>query len=134
MQSVFSHRTNLFGFQRFRKFFISVGLCLLVQTGFAQTPATSAAESVLGQVEAVDVATRTLTIKTEGRVSLTVVLATRGTIVKVAPGETSLQNATPIAFDVITPGDRVMVRGGARNEGRKEIQPGCRSRPSGRRC
>jgi hypothetical protein len=48
--------------------------------------------------------------------SLSVTLAEKGTVVKVAPGETSLANAAPIAFDAITSGDRVMVRGGARNE------------------
>ncbi len=92
-------------------------LCLLSPHSRAQTPAPS---SVLGQVESVDAASRTIRIKTEDGASLAVALAEKGTVVKVAPGEKSLQNAAPIAFEGLVAGDRVLVRGGARNEGRIE--------------
>jgi len=85
--------------------------------GLAQTPAAAPTPiTVLGQVESVDAGARSLTMKAADGSSLSVTLAEKGTVVKVAPGETSLANAAPIAFDAITAGDRVMVRGGARNE------------------
>jgi hypothetical protein len=87
--------------------------------GLAQTPAAAPAcrsITVLGQVESVDAGARSLVMKAADGSSLSVTLAEKGTVVKVAPGETSLANAAPIAFDAITSGDRVMVRGGARNE------------------
>jgi hypothetical protein len=68
----------------------------------------------------VDAAARTLKLKVEDGTSLAVALAEKGTVMKVAPGEKSLQNAVPIGFDAISAGDRVLVRGGARNEGRIE--------------
>ena len=83
----------------------------------AQAPAPAPTPiTVIGQVDSVDAGTRSLTMKAPDGSALSVTLAEKGTVVKVAPGETSLANAAPIAFDVITTGDRVMVRGGARNE------------------
>jgi hypothetical protein len=96
---------------------LGIGLCLAGVSGFAQAPAPA---SVLGQVESVDAAARSLRMKTDDGTSLTVALAEKGAVVKVAPGEKSLQNAAPIAFDGIAAGDRVLVRGGTRNEGRIE--------------
>ena len=93
---------------------VALGLSLAAAFATAQAPATL---SVLGQVESVDASARTLKLKTEDGTVLSVVLAEKGTVMKVAPGETSLQNAAPIGFDGISTGDRVLVRGGARNEG-----------------
>lgn len=88
---------------------------LLAAPVFAQTPAPSpAVATLLGEVASVDASTRSLTLKVEGGGTVGVTLAEKGTVVKVAPGERSLQNAAPIAFDAITAGDRVMVRGGSR--------------------
>lgn len=92
-------------------------LSLVGAPGLAQTPASAPTPiTVLGQVESVDAGTRSLTMKAADGSSLSVTLAEKGTVVKVAPGETSLANAAPTGFDAITAGDRVMVRGGARNE------------------
>ncbi len=97
-------------------------LCLVSLPGLAQTaPPTT----VLGQVEWVDAASRTLKMKTEDGATLSVSLSEKASVVKVAPGEKSLQNAAPIDFSGITAGDRVLVRGGTRteslgNEGRIE--------------
>ena len=97
-------------------------LCLVSLHGLAQTaPPTT----VLGQVEWVDAASRTLKMKTEDGATLSVSLSEKASVVKVAPGEKSLQNAAPIDFSGITAGDRVLVRGGTRteslgNEGRIE--------------
>lgn len=98
---------------------VALSLNLAGASTFAQTP-TPTTLSVLGQVESVDAAARTLKLKVEDGASLTVALAEKGTVMKVAPGEKSLQNAVPIGFDGIVAGDRVLVRGGARNEGRIE--------------
>lgn len=96
-------------------------LRLLAAAALAQPPAPAPAVlTVLGQIETVDAATRTVTMKLADGATVTVALAEKGTVVKVAPGETSLQNAAPIAFDAITTGDRVMVRGGTRAESRIE--------------
>ena len=96
-----------------------LALSLAGASTFAQTPAPPP-QSVLGQVESLDAAARTLKMKVEDGSSLTVVLAEKGTVMKVAPGEKSLQNAVAIAFDAIAAGDRILVRGGARNEARIE--------------
>src|SRR5436190_21788208 len=74
-----------------------VGLALsLAVEARAQAPAPTPL-SVLGQVESVDAAARTLKLKLEDGTSLTVGLAEKGTVMKVAPGEKSLQNAQTIA-------------------------------------
>jgi hypothetical protein len=93
--------------------------CLLgAGISFAQTPAAPAATSLLGQVESIDATAKTLKMKIEDGSSLTVSLAEKATVVKVAPGEKSLQNAAPIEFAAVTVGDRVLVRGGSRADGR----------------
>lgn len=89
------------------------GVCV-----YAQAPSPAPTLTLLGQVETVDAAARSLTMKAADGVTVSVSLAEKGNVVKVAPGETSLQNAAPIAFDGITAGDRVMVRGGTRAENR----------------
>lgn len=96
---------------------LSLGLCLTTVSSPAQAPAPP---SVMGQVESVDAAGRSLKMKVEDGTTLIVALADKGTVVKVAPGEKSLQNAAAIAFEGIAAGDRVLVRGGNRNEGRIE--------------
>lgn len=94
---------------------------LFAAVAAAQAPAPAPAVlTVLGQIETVEASTRTVTMKLADGATVTVALAEKGTVVKVAPGETSLQNAAPIAFDAITAGDRVMVRGGTRAESRIE--------------
>lgn len=90
-------------------------LSLLGGSVRAQTPAPPP-PTVLGQVESVDAGARSLTLKAADGSLLSVSLSEKGTVVKVAPGETSLANAAPIDFQAITAGDRVMVRGGVRNE------------------
>ena len=87
--------------------------------GFAQTPAPPTL-TVLGQVEVVDAPARSIKMKIEDGSMLNVTLSDKGTVVKVAPGEKSLQNAAPIALDAVAAGDRIMVRGGVRNESRIE--------------
>jgi hypothetical protein len=100
---------------------ISCGLTLGAALAAAQAPGPAPTVlTVLGQVDTVDATARTVTLKLADGATVTVALAEKGTVVKVAPGETSLQNAAPVAFDAIAAGDRVMVRGGTRAENRIE--------------
>ena len=101
---------------------LATALLLAGVSALAQnpTPAAPAVPTVLGEVSSVDAAARGLKIKIDDGSTLAVTMAEKGTVVKVAPGEKSLQNAAPIAFDAITAGDRVLVRGGARAADRLE--------------
>ncbi len=96
---------------------VIVAFSLLSLPASAQTPAPA---TVLGQVESVDAAARTVSVKLDDGSNLVASLAEAATVVKVAPGEKSLQNAVPIEFSFLTPGDRVLIRGGARTDGRIE--------------
>ena len=64
---------------------LALSLSLAGLSTFAQTPAPLTL-SVLGQVESVDAAARTLKLKVEDGASLTVALSEKGTVMKVAPG------------------------------------------------
>jgi hypothetical protein len=96
-----------------------VAFSLLSLPASAQTPG-SAPATVMGQVESVDTAARTVSVKLDDGANLVASLAEAATVVKVAPGEKSLQKAVPIEFSFLTPGDRVLIRGGARTDGRIE--------------
>lgn len=100
-----------------RRTALIAALGLWSSAAYAQAPAAS---NVLGQVEALDASARTLTLKTGEGTMVSIALAEKATIVKVAPGEKSLQNAAPITFEIIGPGDRILVSGGVRSEGRVE--------------
>jgi hypothetical protein len=96
-----------------------VAFSLLSLPASAQTPG-SAPATVMGQVESVDTAARTVSVKLDDGANLVASLAEAAIVVKVAPGEKSLQKAVPIEFSFLTPGDRVLIRGGARTDGRIE--------------
>ncbi len=89
-------------------------------TGLPGHAQTTPATSILGQVDSVDAATRTLTVRPANGPAITIALHEKATVVKVAPGEKSLQNAAAIAFADITAGDRVLVSGGVKTESRVE--------------
>ncbi|MBK5256035.1 MAG: hypothetical protein JJE39_08375 [Vicinamibacteria bacterium] len=93
----------------------TAALGLVSFQGFAQTPAPA---PVLGQVESVDATARTFSVRLDDGSALVAALAEKARLLKVAPGEKSLQNAAPIEFGVVTPGDRVLIRGGSRSDGR----------------
>jgi len=65
----------------------------------------------LGEVKIIDAANKQLIIKTDAGSLVTVVLNDATSYMRVAPGETSLANATKITFAEVAEGDRVMAMG-----------------------
>jgi hypothetical protein len=90
----------------------------------AQTPATGAATSqpsqadksitangVLGDVTAINLEAKGLSVKTDAGNTVTVVFADNTSFIRALPGATTLEGATKIAPAEITVGDRVFARG-----------------------
>lgn len=70
-------------------------------------------QHLVGEVTAVDSATRQLTVKTDTGSSVTVTFDDRTTYRRVPPGQTSLENAERITSAEVSIGDRVLVPNGA---------------------
>lgn len=66
---------------------------------------------VIGEVKAIDVATKQLIVKTDAGALVTATLNDATQYMRVAPGETNLTNATKITFADVAEGDRVMAMG-----------------------
>ena len=66
---------------------------------------------VIGEVKAIDSASKQLVVKTDAGSLVNAVLSDATTYMRVAPGETSLTNATKITFADLAEGDRVMAMG-----------------------
>src|SRR5262249_10990344 len=79
---------------------------LISLAGFAQTSST---KSVLGTVASLNKDANTLEVKPDNGTPLPVKLLTNTAVQRIAPGETSLTKAMPIAVSDINRGDRVMV-------------------------
>ncbi len=69
------------------------------------------ATSVIGEVKAIDAATRQMTVKTDDGSIVTAVVSDTTAYMRVAPGEKDLTNAAKITFADVAEGDRVMARG-----------------------
>jgi hypothetical protein len=102
------------------KTLVSIALCLaslrLAEASLAspmnpqaQETAPSAMTKRIGAIKAIDGSTITLAPDSGSDVNVTVSAATR--IVRIAPGEKSLKNATPIQLSDLQVGDRVLVGG-----------------------
>jgi co-chaperonin GroES (HSP10) len=100
---------------------VVVGL-LAGSSAIAQTNPTPAAapqagdpsispNRALGEVKIIDAASKQLIIKTDAGSLVTVILSDATSYMRVAPGETSLANATKITFADVAEGDRVMAMG-----------------------
>ncbi len=88
----------------------------------AQTAATAPASAqgsdpsispnrALGEVKVIDAGAKQMILKTDAGSLVTVVLSDATTYMRVAPGETTLANATKITFAEVTEGDRVLALG-----------------------
>ena len=88
---------------------ISLGIALAMFTQGADPGI--AAKYAIGEVKTIDAAAKQLTIKTDAGSTVSVVLSDKTTYKKLAPGETSMTNATDITFADVAEGDRVMARG-----------------------
>jgi len=89
--------------------------------GLQQTPDPGIqAKSALGEVKSIDASSKLVTIKTDAGSEVMVFYSDRTTYKKLAPGETSLTNATDISFSDIGEGDRIYARGNVA-EDRKSV-------------
>ena len=70
----------------------------------------------LGEVKVIDAAAKQLIIKTDAGSLVTVVLSDATSYMRVAPGETTLTNATKITFADVAEGDRVLALGKVSND------------------
>ena len=86
---------------------------MLVSLARGQSPPPSSMIRALGDVTAVDAGAKTLQLKTDAGVTWSVALTDQTKCVSIAPGETDIKKATPIAPDAIKLGDRVRARGEA---------------------
>ena len=85
-------------------------LMAIVLALFAQDPGI-APKYAIGEVKTIDATAKQMTIKTDAGSTVSVVLSDKTTYKRLAPGETSLTNATDITFADVGEGDRVMARG-----------------------
>jgi hypothetical protein len=86
-----------------------VPICHAVPSGQAQASASGAVTRRIGVVKAINGTAITLTPDTGPEVTISVLPATR--ILRIAPGEKDLRNATPIQLQDIQVGDRILVGG-----------------------
>ena len=109
-----------------RKFFFAAAIGLItllasIPASMAQTADPGiAAKHAIGEIKSVDAAAKQLTIKTDAGSVVTVSLNDKTTYKKLAPGETTLTNATDVTFAELAEGDRIMARG-AVSEDRKSV-------------
>jgi len=105
-------------------FAAAIGLIILLgssPTSSAQTAdANITAKYAIGEVKAIDAAAKQLTIKTDAGSTVVVSFGDKTTYKKLAPGETSLTNATDVTLADLAVGDRVMARGTV-SEDRKSV-------------
>ena len=105
-------------------FAAAIGLITLLgssSSSFAQTADPSiTAKYAIGEVKAIDAAAKQLTIKTDAGSTVVVSFGDKTTYKKLAPGETSLTNATDVTLADLAEGDRVMARGTV-SEDRKSV-------------
>ena len=112
-----------------RLFFASFLVFLAICTALAQTPGSSqtsdpsiTANGVIGEIKVIDASTKQLIVKTDGGSLVTVTVADNTSYLRLAPGETTLTNATKVTFADLGEGDRVFARG-LPAEDRKSISP-----------
>ena len=94
-----------------RTFFFAAALGLITLLAPQGGDPNITAKYAVGEVKTIDATARQLTIKTDAGSMVTVSLTDKTTYKKLAPGETSLTNATDVAFTDLAEGDRVMARG-----------------------
>ncbi len=94
---------------------------------FAQAAAQTSdpsitANGVIGEIRLIDVPAKQLIVKTDGGSLVTVTLSDTTSYLRLAPGETTLTNATKVTFAELGEGDRVFARGTPAGD-RKSIAP-----------
>jgi len=77
----------------------------------AQTDPSITSNGVIGEIKALDAAASQLILKTDAGSVVTVALDVKTVYMRLAPGETTLTNATKISLSDVAEGDRVWARG-----------------------
>ena len=91
---------------------VSASFGLTMAAGLQQNPDKDIqAKGAIGTVQSIDTASKLVTIKTDAGSVVMVLYTDRTTYKKLAPGETSLTNATDITISDVGDGDRVYARG-----------------------
>src|SRR5256714_789628 len=101
---------------------LAIASVALVAGAFAQTP--QPANNVLGDVIAVDAASKQIFVKTDAGAVVIVTVSDATKILKNPPGETKLDKATPMGLAEIAAGDRVFARGRPSADGKSLVNPG----------
>ena len=110
-----------------RKFWLISSFCLFlvearltsVQPARAQSAQTPAAAKPVGTIKSISGNTIILTPDSGSDVTVQVQAATK--FVRIAPGQTSLKDATPIQLTDLQTGDRVLVRGTLGDDGKSVV-------------
>jgi hypothetical protein len=76
-----------------------------------QSDPSITATRAIGEVKSIDAAKKGIVIKTDAGSVVTVIVSDTTTYLQLAPGETKLENATPLKFADIAEGDRVFATG-----------------------
>ncbi|HEY6660888.1 MAG TPA: hypothetical protein VI031_07090 [Pyrinomonadaceae bacterium] len=109
-----------------RTLFFAAAIGLITLLGFHSPSFAQAADPnitakyAIGEVTAIDAAAKQLTIKTDAGSVVVVSFGDKTTYKKLAPGETSLTNATDVTLADLAQGDRVMARGNV-SEDKKSV-------------
>jgi len=94
-----------------KTFFFAVALGLITLLAPQGGDPNITAKYALGEVKSIDATAKQLIIKTDAGSTVTVSLSDKTTYKKLAPGETSLTNATDVTFADLAEGDRIMALG-----------------------
>lgn len=112
-----------------RSFWAVLLVCLALSSAFAQTASPAQtndpsinANGVIGEIKVIDATAKQFIVKTDGGSLVTVTLADNTSYLRLAPGETTLNNATKVTLADLGEGDRVFARG-VPSEDRKSIAP-----------
>lgn len=93
---------------------LSVTVTLVVRPIMGQTEPADAgitATRVIGEVKSIDTTAKQVVLKTDAGNMVTVLLVDSTTYARLAPGETTIANATPITLADLGEGDRVLASG-----------------------
>ncbi|HEX5890111.1 MAG TPA: hypothetical protein VFY61_15485 [Pyrinomonadaceae bacterium] len=94
-----------------KTFFLAISLGIALALFTQGGDPGIAAKHAIGEVKTIDAAAKQITIKTDAGSTVAVSLSDKTTYKRLAPGETSLANATDITFTDVSEGDRIMARG-----------------------
>jgi hypothetical protein len=82
-------------------------------------PASNPATRPVGTIKTID--GRTIVLTTDAKADVTIQVQDDARLVRIAPGQTDLKDATPIQLQDLLPGDRILVRGKMAEDGKTVI-------------